>query len=42
LAALQFLVAGILAEILIRVHFGQGDSRVYRKRTEWTSENVDA
>jgi glycosyltransferase involved in cell wall biosynthesis len=36
LASVQVLLTGILAEILMRVHFAQGDRRVYRIRREWS------
>jgi glycosyltransferase involved in cell wall biosynthesis len=42
LASIHTLIGGILAEILIRVHYAQGDRRVYQLRREWTSENADA
>lgn len=35
LASIQIGLTGILAEILVRVHFGQGDRRVYAVRREW-------
>jgi hypothetical protein len=35
LASVQIFVAGILAEILIRVHYSQGEKRVYQLRQEW-------
>jgi len=35
LAAVETLFCGILAEILIRVHYAQGDRRVYHLRREW-------
>jgi glycosyltransferase involved in cell wall biosynthesis len=35
LASIQITLTGILAEILVRVHYGQGDRRVYRVRREW-------
>ena len=36
LASVQVMLTGILAEILVRVHYG-GDRRVYRVRQEWGS-----
>ncbi len=42
LASLQILIAGILAEILIRVHYAQNDRRVYDVRQEWNSQHADA
>ncbi len=36
LAGFQLLLVGILAEILIRIHYEHGDRRVYRVRQEWT------
>ncbi len=41
LAAVQILLSGILAEILVRIHFGQGDRRVYRVREEWSARETD-
>ena len=38
LSAGQTLLTGILAEILIRVHYGQNNKRVYRTRREWNAE----
>lgn len=35
LVSIQMILAGILAEILIRIHYSQGDGRVYRIRKEW-------
>jgi glycosyltransferase involved in cell wall biosynthesis len=35
LASVQVLLAGLLAEILMRVHYAQGDRRVYSVRGEW-------
>jgi glycosyltransferase involved in cell wall biosynthesis len=35
LASVQFLLTGLLAEILMRVHYAQGDRRVYGVRREW-------
>ena len=40
LAGIQILLTGLLAELLIRIHFGQGDRRVYQIRKEWNSETV--
>ncbi len=34
----QTLLTGILAEILIRVHYGQNNKRVYRTRCEWNAD----
>ncbi len=34
LASVQIMMTGILAEILVRIHYGQGDRRVYRVREE--------
>jgi glycosyltransferase involved in cell wall biosynthesis len=36
LGALQILLAGILGEILIRIHYGIGDRRVYSVRRTWS------
>ena len=36
LASVQITMTGLLAEILVRVHYGIGDRRVYRVRDEWT------
>jgi len=41
LTSIQVMLAGILAELLIRVHFSQGERRVYHTRREWNSENLD-
>jgi len=41
LTAVQICLASILAEILIRVHYAQGDRRVYRARREWNASNLD-
>jgi len=41
LSSVQCFIAGILAEILIRVHFSQGDRRVYRTRREWNAHNLE-
>jgi dolichol-phosphate mannosyltransferase len=38
LASVQTVLTGILAEILVRVHYAQGDRRVYRVRQEWRAE----
>jgi len=38
LAGVQIILAGILAEILVRVHYAQGDRRVYRVREEWRAD----
>lgn len=38
LASVQVVLTGILAEILVRVHYGIGDRRVYRVRREWTAD----
>ncbi|MGD0090659.1 MAG: glycosyltransferase family 2 protein [Planctomycetota bacterium] len=40
LASVQILLTGILAEILIRIHYAQGDRRVYNVRREWTAGNL--
>jgi glycosyltransferase involved in cell wall biosynthesis len=40
LTSVQVLLAGILAELLIRVHFALGDRRVYHLRHEWNADNV--
>lgn len=37
LASIQIMLTGILAEILVRVLFAQGDRRVYAIRREWRS-----
>jgi glycosyltransferase involved in cell wall biosynthesis len=42
LAAVQITLAGILAEIMVRIHYGQGDRRVYRVRQEWSVESSRA
>jgi glycosyltransferase involved in cell wall biosynthesis len=38
LTSVQVVLTGIMAEILVRVHYGQGDRRVYRIRQEWPSD----
>jgi len=38
LASVQIMLTGLLAEILVRVHYAQGDRRVYRVRREWHRE----
>jgi len=35
LAAVQITLSGVLAEILARIHYSQGNRRVYRIRNEW-------
>jgi glycosyltransferase involved in cell wall biosynthesis len=42
LAGIQILLTGLLAEILIRIHFGQGDRRVYQIRKEWNADTVSS
>lgn len=42
LSGVQLLLTGILAEILIRIHFEQGDRRVYQIRREWGGEDAAA
>lgn len=37
LTAVQVILAGIVAEILVRIRYGRGDHRVYRIRRIWTS-----
>jgi glycosyltransferase involved in cell wall biosynthesis len=37
LASVQITMTGLLAEILVRVHYDIGDRRVYRVRQEWGS-----
>jgi glycosyltransferase involved in cell wall biosynthesis len=39
LASVQVLLTGILAEILMRVHYAQGDRRVYSVRREWSGKD---
>jgi glycosyltransferase involved in cell wall biosynthesis len=38
LAAVQIVLAGVLAEVMVRIHYSQGDRRVYRIRQEWAAE----
>jgi glycosyltransferase involved in cell wall biosynthesis len=38
LASIQILITGLLAEVLVRVHFGLAGKRVYAVRREWNSE----
>lgn len=40
LVGIQLLLVGILSEILIRIHFQQGDRRVYRVRREWSGSEA--
>ncbi len=40
ISSVQVLLTGILTEILVRIHYAQGDKRVYRIRCEWNSEKV--
>ncbi len=35
LASVQIVLSGVLAEILARIHYSQGNRRVYRVRNEW-------
>jgi glycosyltransferase involved in cell wall biosynthesis len=35
LASVQITLTGVLAELLVRIHFGIGDRRVYRIREQW-------
>jgi len=35
LAGVQIMLSGVLAEILARIHYSQGNRRVYRVRNEW-------
>jgi hypothetical protein len=37
LASVQITLTGVLAEILVRVHYGVGEKRVYRVRHTWTA-----
>jgi glycosyltransferase involved in cell wall biosynthesis len=37
LASVQIALTGVLAEFLVRIHFGIGDRRVYRVRREWSA-----
>lgn len=39
LASVQVLLTGILAEVLMRVHYAQGDRRVYSIRREWSGRD---
>lgn len=41
LASVHIMLAGILAEILVRIHYGQGNRRVYKTRHEWKLDNVE-
>src|SRR5262249_30084678 len=41
LSSVQIFIAGILAEILIRVHYSQGDRRVYHLRHEWSAAEAE-
>lgn len=40
LASVQIVLTGVLAEILVRIHYAQGDRRVYRVRREWTARDL--
>ena len=40
ISSIQVLLAGILAEIMIRVYFTQEDRRVYRIYKEWNVDNL--
>ena len=42
LASVQVILTGILAELLVRVHYGIGDRRVYRVRREWSGPDAGA
>jgi glycosyltransferase involved in cell wall biosynthesis len=42
LAGIQIGLTGVLAELLVRVHYGQGDRRVYRVRHEWWVDGVSS
>jgi len=42
LAGIQIALTGVLAELLIRVQYGQGDRRVYRVRHEWWADGVSS
>ncbi len=41
LSSLQIILVGILAEIMIRVHYSLGEQRVYKVRREWTSSGSE-
>jgi glycosyltransferase involved in cell wall biosynthesis len=40
IASVQVLMAGIIAEILVRMHYGSGNRHFYRIRRIWRSEEV--
>lgn len=42
LTSVQITMTGLLAEILVRVHYGIGDRRVYRVREEWSGTAAPA
>jgi glycosyltransferase involved in cell wall biosynthesis len=42
LSALQIILVGILAEIMIRVHYSLGEHRVYNVRQEWPSSHRES
>ena len=42
LSSLQIMLVGILAEIMIRVHYSLGDHRVYNVRQEWSSAPAES
>jgi len=40
LCALQVLLAGILAELLMRIHYSQNNQRTYHVRKEWNQQTM--
>jgi glycosyltransferase involved in cell wall biosynthesis len=42
LSSLQIILVGILAEILIRVHYSLGGHQVYNVRREWNSSDAES
>jgi glycosyltransferase involved in cell wall biosynthesis len=42
LASVQITLTGVLAELLVRVHYDIGDRRVYRVRQEWQADRAAA
>ncbi len=40
ISSLQIVLSGILAEVLIRIHYSIGGRRVYKVRREWIANNI--
>ena len=41
IASVQIILSGIIAEILVRVHFSQGKRRIYHVRREWNFKKME-